>query len=178
MTTKTISIEIAHGTIWRFPFDRYAAMLTIAVHPTMELDDTSVVPFRLTVWKHLPAWQLDIGAVRLSPQDGAIELSFGVRRPALHVIVATAIYASMMVLAITGLAISLLFFLGIRRVEATLIAALAAMLFTLPSLRNLMPGGAPVGGAADLVILFGAEVALILSLALAIFTWATRSQSG
>jgi len=65
---------------------------------------------------------------------------------------------------------------GSRKMDSTFAAVLAAMLFTIPSLRSLMPGAPPLGVAADVIFLLAAELAVIASLALVIFTWATRRQ--
>ncbi|MGC1858211.1 MAG: DUF4436 family protein, partial [Pseudolabrys sp.] len=56
------------------------------------------------------------------------------------------------------LTISSLVFLGVRRIEVTLIGVLGAMIFALPALRNALPGARPLSVRADILIFFWAEL--------------------
>ena len=59
-------------------------------------------------------------------------------------------YGAMLVLGCCALAIGVLTFTDVRRAEATLIGALAAITFALPVLRNALPDSPPLGVAADM----------------------------
>ncbi|MGA7085071.1 MAG: DUF4436 family protein, partial [Pseudolabrys sp.] len=63
-------------------------------------------------------------------------------------------YSAMLVMMVCALTISSLVFLGLRRIEVTLIGALGAMIFALPALRNALPGAPPLGVRADILIFF------------------------
>jgi hypothetical protein len=56
--------------------------------------------------------------------------------------------------------------------EATLIAALAAIAFALPVLRNAMPGSPPLVISADMWVFLWTELAVVLALVLTVFKWA------
>ena len=52
----------------------------------------------------------------------------------------------MIVLAGCALVVGVLTFIDVRQPDATLIAALAAIIFALPVFRNALPGSPPLGG--------------------------------
>ncbi len=78
----------------------------------------------------------------------------------------------MIVLGSCALVVGILTFTEVRRPEATLIGALAAIAFALPVLRNALPGAPPLGVEADLWVFLWAEIAAVLALALLVFKWA------
>ena len=174
--SRNVSIDISRGSVWQFPFDRYTAALTISIYPGPEHTEEKLRPFQLKMWERLPAWKLDANIIKPSDEVHGLALSARVRRPILHVIFATALYAATSVLGITAITIGAMMFVGSRKMDSTFAAGPAAMLFTIPSLRRLMPGAPPLGVAADVIVLLAAELAAIASLALVIFTWATRRQ--
>ncbi len=174
--SRHVSIDISRGSVWRFPFDRYVASLTISIYPASVQYEEKLRPFQLTIWEHLPAWELDASIIKPSDEVHGVALIARVRRPIPHVIFATALYAATSVLGITAITIGAMMFLGSRKMDSTFAPVLAAMLFTIPGMRSLMPGAPPLGAAADVILLSAAELAAIASLALVIFTWATRRQ--
>jgi Domain of unknown function (DUF4436) len=70
--------------------------------------------------------------------------------------------------------ISSLVFLGVRRIEVTLVGVLGAMIFALPALRNALPGARPLGVRADILIFFWAELGAVIALCLFISAWARQ----
>lgn len=80
----------------------------------------------------------------------------------------------MLVMMVCALTISSLVFLGVRRIEVTLIGALGAMIFALPALRNALPGAPPLGVRADILIFFWAELGAVIALCLFISAWARQ----
>ena len=65
-------------------------------------------------------------------------------------------------------------FVGARKVEATLLGALGAMVFAVPALRNVLPGAPPLGVRADAFVFLWVQLAVILGLTLFVATWARR----
>jgi hypothetical protein len=72
------------------------------------------------------------------------------------------------------LVIGTLVFVGVRRIEVTLVGALGAMIFALPAVRNALPGAPPLGVRADILIFFWAELGAIIALCLFITAWARQ----
>ena len=80
----------------------------------------------------------------------------------------------MIVMMLCALIIGTLVFVGVRRIEVTLVGALGAMIFALPAVRNALPGAPPLGVRADILIFFWAELGTIIALCLFITAWTRR----
>ena len=132
MTSHPLSVDIRRGNVQDYPFDRYTATLTMAAYASADVANGMTVPLRITVWKRLPAWDITISATQPPSAPATITLTFGVRRADLHIIFATTIYCAMAVMAIIALSVGSLLYLGVRRMDTTMAAVLAAMVFTLP----------------------------------------------
>jgi hypothetical protein len=144
----------------------------MAAYEGADVANGTPLPLRITVWKRLPAWDITTTATQPAANPATVTLTFGVRRADLHIIFATTIYFAMAVMAIIALSVGSLLFLGVRRMDTTMAAVLAAMVFTLPGLRSLMPGNPPLGVHADSLIFFWAEISVVIGLALTVATWA------
>ena len=75
------------------------------------------------------------------PND--VQLTATVTRSGAFALFALCAYGAMLVLGCCALAVGVLTFTDVRRPEATLIGALAAITFALPVLRNALPGSPP-----------------------------------
>ena len=78
------------------------------------------------------------------------------------------------VMMFCALIIGTLVFVGVRRIEVTLVGALGAMIFALPAVRNALPGAPPLDVRADILIFFWAELGAIIALCLFITAWARQ----
>ncbi|MFY9817677.1 MAG: DUF4436 family protein, partial [Pseudolabrys sp.] len=107
-------------------------------------------------------------------QPDELQLQFAISRTGAVSFFGLAIYSAMLVMMVCALTISSLVFLGVRRIEVTLIGALGAMIFALPALRNALPGARPLGVRADILIFFWAELGAVIALCLFISAWARQ----
>ena len=96
------------------------------------------------------------------PND--VQLTTTIARSGAFALFALCAYRAMLVLGSCALAIGILTFTDVRRPEATLIGALAAITFALPVLRNALPGSPPLGVAADMWVFLWTELAAVLAL--------------
>jgi Domain of unknown function (DUF4436) len=174
MIPAPVTLDIGEGTIDNYPFDRYAARLMIAAYEGSDPASANVIPLRLTIWDRLAAWDIGVAEAQAQADRVGISLVFRVRRPDLHLMFATTLYAVMALMAVIALAVGALLLLGIRHVETTLAAVLGTMVFSLPALRNIMPGGPPLGVRADSFVFLWSELAVVIGLALVVATWARR----
>ena len=78
----------------------------------------------------------------------------------------------MLIMMTCALIIGSLVFLGVRKIEPTLVSALGAIIFALPALRNAIPGAPPLGVRADVLVFFWAELGAVIGLCLFIAAWA------
>ena len=171
--SRVFAIDVT-GTVAQYPFDRYSGQIVLNGRELTAKHDGAPMPLRVTVWKGVSGWRLDVKQSRSSDAMNALTLAFAIHRPAPLVFFACILYGLVAVIAISALTIGGLVFLGIRRVEPTLIGALAAMVFAMPVLRNLLPGTPPLGVLPDILILLWAEVLVTLGLALLVTAWARR----
>lgn len=173
MTPTTVRADLTEGSIVHYPIDRYRIDLRFQALEGAGTTPATGRPVaeEVTVWEGLLGYRL---RTRQVPGSGAgdIRLRLDLRRTAAHVFFALAAYGAMVVLACSSLTISTLVFLGRRKVEATLVGALAALVFALPALRNALPGAPPLGVWADLAVFLWAELAAVLGAALLVLSWA------
>ena len=107
-------------------------------------------------------------------QPDELQLQFAISRTGAVSFFGLAIYSAMLVMMVCALTISSLVFLGVRRIEVTLIGVLGAMIFALPALRNALRGARPLGVHADILIFFWAELGAVIALCLFISAWARQ----
>ncbi|HEY5091238.1 MAG TPA: DUF4436 family protein, partial [Polyangia bacterium] len=172
MAPATIRPDLNDGRIVDYPLDRYRVGLRLRAVEGAGSGGPPIA-MRVTVWEGVLGYA--IRSSEATPgKDGELDLRFDVRRTDAQVFFALAAYGAMVVLACTSLGISFLMFLGRRKAEATLIGALAALVFALPALRNALPGAPPLGVRADLAVFLWAELAVVIGIALAALSWARR----
>ena len=84
-----------------------------------------------------------------SETPAGVDLNIPVKRPTSFIVMAFAFYAAMALIGLSGLTIGALVFLGVRPLQPPMTGALAAMIFSIPALRGIMPGAPPLGVDAD-----------------------------
>jgi hypothetical protein len=125
----------------------------------------------MTVWEGALGFHLrTTEETGLNP--GEVRLTLRIRRSGAFALFAFAAYGAMVVLASCALGIGLVTFVDLRRAEATLVGALAAVAFALPVLRNALPGAPPLGVRADMFVFLWTQLAAVIGLALVSFSWA------
>ncbi|ACK50696.1 hypothetical protein Msil_1750 [Methylocella silvestris BL2] len=169
----TIAQIGVNGSISAYPFDEYRGEVTIAAWEGKKPEGERI-PIRLTLWERLAGWEIDILARAPAPGEVGLGLEIRAKRPLAQIYFASLVYAVMAVIALCGLTIGVLAIAGLRRLEAALTGALAAMLFAVPALRNVMPGAPPLGVKADAFVFLSAQMALMIGLAFFIIAWARR----
>ncbi len=172
----TFEVALRKGQAVSYPLDRYQADLGIRCleKPPSPGGGPKALPISVTVWEALLGFRLETSE-GAAAKPGEAHINFAIRRSGAFIVFALAAYGAMVVLACCALAVGVLVFFGVRRAEATLIGALGAIVFTLPALRNVLPGAPPLGVRADLLVFLWTELAAAVALALLVFTW---SRSG
>jgi Domain of unknown function (DUF4436) len=168
------SINITRGSIDAYPFDRYTAELAIAAYAGIDPAVARSMPLHLVVWGRLPTWDIRIAHADRPLNPSGVDLDIHVRRSDQTRFFAVTLYSAMTLMGLTGITIGTLLFLRIRRMDTTLAAVLSAMIFTLPSMRGIVPGAPPLGVRVDSAVFLWAELAVVTGLTLAIITWARR----
>jgi hypothetical protein len=168
IATSTFEVDLNEGSVTHYPLDAYRARFSIQL-----LDGKSSLrlPVRVTMWEGVRGYNLHTTS-HPGPDPDDIELTTAITRSGAFALFALCAYGAMVVLACCALAVGILTFTDVRRPEATLIGALAAMAFALPVLRNALPDSPPLGVEADIWVFLWAELAVVLALALMVFKWA------
>lgn len=168
----TIDPDLTEGSVVDYPLDRYIVDLRIKAIEEPEHDTGASVPIAqgITVWEGLLGYRF-YATMLPDNEPGETHLRFELRHTAAQIFFAFALYAAMVVLACASLAIASLIFLGRRRPEATLVGALAALVFVVPTLRNMMPLAPPLGVRADIAVFLWAELAAVIGVALLVWRW-------
>lgn len=171
--TETLFVGIGAGRLQAYPFDQYEGQIALNVHDGVR-GDGPTLPFRMLIADSLAAWDIHTRALASPGEQPGIALRFDVRRPLLQRLLAVTLYAAIALMALIAATVATLVVLGVRRVDTTFAATLAAMVFTLPGIRNIMPGAPPFGVSADMLVFLWAEILVILSLGLLVLTWARQ----
>nr|WP_294521354.1 DUF4436 family protein [uncultured Rhodopila sp.] len=169
MASVSATINIRGGSIDAYPFDHYRAGLSIAGYA--DPDSAQPVPLRVVVWDRLANWDIEMVKAEKPLMPAGIDLKIDVRRPDQIRFFAVTLYIAMGLMGCMGIAIGVLLSLGVRRMDTTLAAVLSAMVFALPSMRNILPGAPPLGVRADSIVFLWAEVAVVIGLVLVVTAW-------
>ena len=84
----------------------------------------------------------------------------------------------MIVMPVLGLTVAIRVLRGKRKVEATLMSWLAAMLFATIPLRTFLPGSPPVGSWVDYLVVLWVVAGLIAALVIYVVAWLRWAPSG
>jgi hypothetical protein len=167
----TLGLDLHEGDVRDYPLDRYVSMMTLGASERAQGGDEKSLPIHVTAWEGVLGFDVKAKSVS-SQQSEELQLQFAVSRTGGVAFFGVAIYGAMLVMMLCALIIGSLVFVGIRRIEVTLIGALGAIIFALPALRNALPGAPPLGVRADIFTFFWAELGAVISLCLFIAAWA------
>ena len=171
--TASFEVDLNGGSVADYPFDSYRADLRVQLLEDASPDIAEARPLeaKVTVWEGVLGFHLR-SAEHSGSVPGAVKLSIEIRRGGALILFAVGAYSAMVVLGCCALAIGLITFVDVRRAEATLIGAIAAIAFAMPVLRNALPGAPPLGVRADMFVFLWTEVAAVIGLALVTLDWA------
>ncbi len=167
--SSTSAVELEN-----YPVDQYEGKLLIKAFEGPASALGAPIPIRLTAWEELGGWYLTVSKNNSAPSGTGLSLDVRVHRAHAQIFFALLLYAAMVLIGASALTIGGLAFIGTRKIEATLIAALGAMVFAVPALRNIMPGGPPLGVRADALVFLWVQLTVILGLTIFVATWAHR----
>jgi hypothetical protein len=178
MAPVPATISIRRGRIDAYPFDRYKIQLVIDAHEAGGPPAARPVPLRVTIWSRLASWDIRMAQAERPISPSAIDLDILVRRSGTIRFFAVTLYAAMALIGCAGIMIGLLIVTRVRRADTTMAGVLSAMTFSLPALRNVLPGAPPLGIWADSLVFLWAEVAVVVGLTLVVITWARHGEVG
>ena len=169
----TFGLDLQQGDVRDYPLDRYVSLIRLAASERAQDGNEKSLPIHVTAWEGVLGFDVKAKLVSSQPSE-ELQLQFAVSRTGGVAFFGVAVYGAMLVVMLCALTISSLVFVGIRRIEVSLIGALGAMIFALPALRNALPGAPPLGVRADIFIFFWAELGAVIALCLFIAAWARQ----
>jgi hypothetical protein len=167
---ETFSFDLGDGSVHDYPLDDFKTQIALSC---VEAGSDTALPIRVTSWEGIIGYTVRASPVVGSPPN-EVRLRLDVRRTGAIRLFGIAAYGAMVVMAFSALTIGTLVFLGIRKIEVTLVGAVGAIVFALPALRNALPGTPPLGVSADILVFFWAELGAVAALALFVTAWAGR----
>jgi Domain of unknown function (DUF4436) len=165
----TFDFDLHGGDVRDYPLDRYVSLMTLAASERAQDGLERSLPIHVTAWEGVLGFHIEAQSAA-TPRPDELQLQFAVSRTGAVAFFGIAIYGAMIVMMLCALIIGTLF-VGVRRIEVTLVGALGAMIFALPAVRNALPGAPPLGVRADILIFFWAELGAIIALCLFITAW-------
>ena len=168
LATLTFEVDLYEGSVTHYPLDAYRARFSVQL---LQRKSSLRLPVKVTMWDGALGYNLHTTS-HPGPDPDDVELTTAITRSGAFTLFALCAYGAMIVLACCALAVAILTFIDVRRLEATLVGALAAIVFALPVLRNALPGSPPLGVEADIWVFLWTELAAVLALALLVFKWA------
>jgi hypothetical protein len=171
--TASFEVDLNGGSVADYPFDSYRADLRVQLleDASPDIDEARQLEAKVTVWEGVLGFHLR-SAEHSGSVPGEVKLSIEIRRGGALILFAFGAYSAMVVLGCCALAIGLITFVDVRRAEATLIGAIAAIAFAMPVLRNALPGAPPLGVRADMYVFLWSELAAVIGLARVTLDWA------
>jgi len=166
---------ITDGYIERWPFDSHSVDVAI-VSLQGEGDDMTAIPTLLCGSAHVPGWTFSSEEIAGTDEvvvDGepVTQIRVTATRSVATVAFGIVILGLMAVLPVLGLTVAIVAYRGIRKVEATLMSWMAAMLFATIPLRTFLPGSPPIGSWVDYLVVLWVVAGLVLGLVIYVLAW-------
>ena len=166
---------ITDGYIERWPFDSHSVDIAI-VSLQGDGGDMTAIPTLLCGSAHVPGWTFaseEIAGTDKIVVDGepVTQIRLTAIRSGATVAFGIVILGLMAVLPILGLTVAIIAYRGIRKVEATLMSWMAAMLFATIPLRTFLPGSPPIGSWVDYLVVLWVVAGLVLGLVIYVIAW-------
>jgi hypothetical protein len=179
--TKPIRL-LADGEIGTWPFDHYDVDdLVVLAYVTT---DGVSRPIPTTVWMKgdVPGWSASVAQKTKAPPELPASLSeaistaplleFSASRSASTVAFAFVLLALLVVMPCLVLFVAITAFRGRRKLEASFMGWMGAMLFATIPLRTFLPGSPPIGSWIDFTVVLWVVTGLIAGLAIYVAAWA------
>lgn len=174
-----VSVDlIADGVIEQWPFDTHTSLTTLLAY--VETDDgPQALRTGAEAAGRVPGWNIQTREVDVAAEaefdDGrrypvpAIEIT--ATRSGSTIAFGAVLLGLMIVMPVLVLSVAITVYRGRRRVEASFMSWMGAMLFATIPLRTFLPGSPPIGSWIDFLIVLWVIVGLIGGLAIYVAAW-------
>lgn len=169
-----VTLSLLDGDIAQYPIDKYNAALQLDAFIVKPGDTNEVpLPLALNFTAHNHALHVD-AELRPGSNEHELNIQLRLKRPLAVQGFAWFINVLMVMLAVSASIVVFNVAYRGKRLEPNLLVWMSALLFVLPSMRNLLPGVPPLGAFTDFLVFFWVEGALALCLFIMVLTWYGR----
>ena len=166
----SVTIPFATGAVEGWPFDRYSVeALIVPARP--EGDDYVPLDAYFVAHGDVAGWTIQMNIVPPASSDEPPSVNITAYRSVATVAFAIVLLALMIVTPVLVLMVAISAYRGRRKVEATLMSWMGAMLFATIPLRNFFPGAPPIGSWVDYLVVLWVIAGLIGGLAVFAAAW-------
>ncbi|MEV7693119.1 DUF4436 family protein [Microbacterium sp. NPDC089189] len=168
IVAPTVANIALDGSIDVWPFDRYEADSVVILPGHVVDDEFEALQTYYTVDGEVPGWAVTVQVV----QEAELPfIQITAQRSIATIVFAMVLLALMIVTPVLVLMVAISAYRGHRKVEATLMSWMGAMLFATIPLRNFFPGAPPIGSWVDYLVVLWVIVGLVTGLAIFAAAW-------
>jgi hypothetical protein len=172
---------VSSGEIEYWPFDSYTVETTILAYRVVD-GEPSDLPTKVYATGHVPGWTLtaetkNLGA-SIDTDSGSQPVKTVVitaHRSGATIAFGIVLLVLMIAMPVLVLIVAITVFRGRRKVEASFMSWMGAMLFATIPLRTFLPGSPPIGSLVDFTIVLWVIGGLIVGLAIYVAAWLRHS---
>lgn len=179
---------ILDGYIEAWPFDRYTTSTMIVPLRTDADGEGEPIPYRVIANGSVPGWDI-LATGSAVPEDSlatsgasgsvpVVVVELVATRSASTVAFGVVLLALLVIAPVLVLTAAITVLRGRRKVEATMLSWIGAMLFATIPLRNFLPGSPPIGSWVDYLIVLWVFVGLITGLVIFVIAWLRDGPAG
>ncbi|MBM4599609.1 DUF4436 domain-containing protein [Rhodococcus hoagii] len=158
------------GQAGRWPFDRFVVDPLVVTAYTGSGSDVQTHPTRVLVDGEAEGWTVGDDVLSADGQD-VQEVRVEVHRSGGILVYSALLLAMMVILAALAAFVSIQTARRRRVVHTDMLGWMAAMVFAVIPMRNILPGAPPIGAWVDITVTVWVIVTLVVSLALYVYCW-------
>ncbi|GGF29183.1 DUF4436 family protein [Subtercola lobariae] len=175
--TQNVNL-LSTGAIENWPFDTYTSPLVVIAYIGAEGNEQAV-PTNVDISGYLPGWRLSNTTVvtheiTVVGPDGDIDwptFMLTANRSGSTVAFGIVLLSLLVAMPVLVLFVAITAYLGRRKVEASFMSWMGAMLFATIPLRTFLPGSPPIGSWIDFLIVLWVIAGLVAGLIIYVRAW-------
>lgn len=173
-----VSVElVTDGVVEQWPFDSHTGVTSFVAYRLVDGEPQALRTWA-TVSGRVPGWSIDAEPIDIGLEatfDGVTEsvdvALFTATRSGSTIAFGIVLLGLMIAMPVLVLGVAITVYRGRRRVEASFMSWMGAMLFATIPLRTFLPGSPPIGSWIDFLIVLWVIVGLIGGLAIYVAAW-------
>lgn len=164
-----VTLPFSSGDVLDYPLDRFDGDIVVRASAD---NGATRLPVQVEVFPTLHGVRLTC----VLSGEGADEvgLDIAVRRSTSVLLLTGFAMLSLGFVAVTAFSLAIAVAFGGRKLEFAMMTWIAALLFVIPTVRNGLPGAAPLGALIDFGVFFWLQILTALAMVMLVMTWFRR----